>query len=1601
MFFLTFSVAHLNPLNLSIYYRPLINICFPCFFFRRATATKNQTPRELSVPPLDYYANIEPETDGLVDGAPLSAPSSSSSPNTTSSSPLLPKGYDTLVLLGFSGDQDPHLMQYFNFPNDTHLATFLKYSMRQATANPEFPIHFLALRDDRPPEIKDEIRKQHKRLADLTQGLDDRLITIFFRFVYPTYPIVNQREFINAYKNDRSSVDVCLLSGLYAMSCIWWKYDKFELCQKPIPFGFYEKLFKECRIAVERSLKYPTLGTIQGLLLLAQKNIPSTDIPSTFSSSIDISTIISVSHRLGLHLDCTDWSIPASEKLLRKRLWAVVNLVEKWNSANLGMPSLLSNINTTWNDYTEDAPHLQLFVHFCKLTTILDDVVKEFYSVREYANRYKDYKTTISRVEVYLKRLHDWRENLPNTLKNTDYYEPGEPSKNGTLHLAEVTIAVLLLRLKIHPSCTALLDRELNLKYRRQAFITIQRVIKYTTDIDHWHLHSFWHSMANLNFCTLVSFFLLFKVTATSTKEHKDIVDAFKKWENALKQLSKSWDSGAGLSTVKINTMYFFRKDLINVPESPVGATITTTGTASSADSTAEKETNELGFPHLVRFNAKTDEINKKLDEQEQQKKLKQQQEQLQELQKQRLFEQQRKLQDDKASATEEMEVSKMRKRAQEQQNRLQKQSLNQAGVNVPSAEQIELLNKNDANMLDSYFRSSHGSKSSDSMLTPSEIPKATNDANASTSTISGSGGNNVIGSNSKKTPDSASSSFSSYHQQADSIPKKKSIPVVDIQTLQNKFPFYEKDHEFNAPPLIHHQLHGPHSRNNNNQLLSNHSQQPAGNFQSFGNPQSASYNQSVGNNQLRDQHPSLFHHSRHNTFPQSAMPLFTGSGHVCSSTTSPGAVRNDSKDSPNINELVSSSPVSLSSVQGLSNVSPSKSVGQGNGQNLQNSWVDHNDMNNWNSGDSNASGSSSGVGGVGDNETMGSFAYSRYLRNSNLYNNFMKNSLNKAEKEKVEMGFRRLKNMYGPNISNANTSINDDINDQHSKLSPINIMGQPSPGANMASRIGRAHSHSPNISSMSSPQKGSNLHAQSCHHHGDSFDTTSSSLGLLDNNTNNSNSSLAALDALARQSSVRRNHLVGSASSLGGNSNQLLMNNSVDDDGFQMQQRLRQRELLQQKQQQQRAANLNMPDNAYMHPPLLPSSFSNTSSPISPSLRVSGHPNSAKFMSNINPNTNINLNINPSAQSSSGSFRRPSIVSDQVMSHYKKVLQLHQQKQFARDAGKTGQGASGKGNDNDGNEPGDDGSNLGEDNGDDNGVFMDVDEFDFGVSNEIGKGDENEIIPGFGYAKQGFLSNLHNSNSNLNTNPHSNTNTTNTSSLNDHEQENGSIRKIRNQMRAQLEIMRTENVSPSPYEVILNDESVHLTRRDLETIYRYQVDLYSNRGNKGNNTNTHSNNTYGDQNAFDGNENAVDDDDDDDNEHAVNDDDDDNNSDRNSKNVVDLHSITHPQQSFSDLASFWSHMAVVGAAGSGIRDNSNTINPSTTNPIAANTGVASINTNHINTNSSNINNNLGQVVDGDDDIHNLNSMMDFSGDDLNDVMLNHDWDDEKFYVHD
>ena len=524
----------------------------------KSSKINNSKPIKRSKSPL----SVKPP---LVNVPPMERPKTSNGDDKAEQNfepPLIPDDFHSAALLGLSGDQDPYLLQYYNY-DEQNTYRFVKYAIRRVSNGPIMPVQFLVLKNDdyQDPTLLREIDAQRQRINSLAGKFSERLLALYFRFVYPTYPIVDRQGFYYDYYHDKNRINVGLLAGLLALSCVWWKYDSV-LCVNPMPQGLDSALYKECSIALERETKHPSLASVQCLLLLLQKRLLPSENAETFATNVDVARAVAISHNLGLHLDCSEWSIPPSTKRLRNRLWITLFIMEKWMAINTGRPSLLVWNNSTVNEYESDGATAQLFVQMWRLTRILDDIARDLYGVKLYEKQYHDVVETGHKVDHYFYRLQEWKDRLPDDLKDINYQPQGDFCKNGTLHLAALTIEVLLHKVRLHPVCSGLISKPVLREYRSSALDTIQRVIKFTSEITHSHLHAFWYSTTRLNFSTVAHFIFFHHVTSITSQEFKDTKEMLRKWLFALRVLSQGWQEGTGLATLRMDSVFWIGNKL-------------------------------------------------------------------------------------------------------------------------------------------------------------------------------------------------------------------------------------------------------------------------------------------------------------------------------------------------------------------------------------------------------------------------------------------------------------------------------------------------------------------------------------------------------------------------------------------------------------------------------------------------------------------------------------------------------------------------------------------------------------------------------------------------------------------------------------------------------------------------------------------------------------------------------------------------------------------------------------------------------------------------------------------------------------------------------
>lgn len=457
--------------------------------------------------------------------------------------------------VGMSSHFDPHLLQFLD---DGRLGDV---RFRHVNTNPAFPVHFLkSPRDTANTEEQHatEISAQRERIRNMVKGTEQRLLELFFELVYPVYPIIDPSQFYAAYNRpgNTDNIDVGVLAGMLAISVTWNKYDPV-LCLINFPRQLHDNLFAECNAAVERTLKSPTIETVQGLLLLMQWQ---TEQQEDLRAQLNRSKLVSVTFSLGIHLDCRNWNIAPEEKIMRERLWWSVYLAEKWASTNFGVPSGITLESSTWdyNKFISNNGEIPLFTNFIKLTLVLDKVMTELYSPRAYKVRYLDVATTIAKADEYLSELERWRAELPSEIREMSASSAMELKQNGILHLAELTVSVLLHRIKLHPACSRnnRIPRHELQAHRAQSYATIQRIVAFTLSITNSHIKTFWHTMVRYNFSTLFSFLVFFNLTSLTKREYNNSKLVLEKWNKTLQGLSKSWPSGPALAVERGNTPF-------------------------------------------------------------------------------------------------------------------------------------------------------------------------------------------------------------------------------------------------------------------------------------------------------------------------------------------------------------------------------------------------------------------------------------------------------------------------------------------------------------------------------------------------------------------------------------------------------------------------------------------------------------------------------------------------------------------------------------------------------------------------------------------------------------------------------------------------------------------------------------------------------------------------------------------------------------------------------------------------------------------------------------------------------------------------------------
>ena len=287
--------------------------------------------------------------------------------------------------------------------------------------------------------LQDESFQDFGEDAEARDALDEvvaphgkALLELFFRVVHPSFPIIQKRLFLERLRKNDRTFSPTLLAGMYILALNWWSHDPV-LAQYPKPD--VSKLDAIASRVLSIAMQRPKLSTVQaGLLLLQRPNADSWSLTTQ---------LVAIGQELGLHLDCTNWSIPAWERGLRNRISWSLYMQDKWSSLIHGRPSHIFSAN--WavkpisdNDFVETEPGAAearedeeqriinekgqaVFSEMIALTTIMAEVMDTFYTqvaIQDFANAGTNAtKLILDRAKPVQIRLKEWFAKLPPNIR--------------------------------------------------------------------------------------------------------------------------------------------------------------------------------------------------------------------------------------------------------------------------------------------------------------------------------------------------------------------------------------------------------------------------------------------------------------------------------------------------------------------------------------------------------------------------------------------------------------------------------------------------------------------------------------------------------------------------------------------------------------------------------------------------------------------------------------------------------------------------------------------------------------------------------------------------------------------------------------------------------------------------------------------------------------------------------------------------------------------------------------------------------------------------------------------------------------------------------
>lgn len=365
----------------------------------------------------------------------------------------------------------------------------------------------------------------------------------YFDHLHPCFPVLDKETFLTIWEVDRDRISSTLVCDLYASALQVWGRSA-ALCRQVRPDPHF--IWNQAVAALQDDFMAPTISTVHAAVL----DLLGRPVIGVTGNIVNAGRIVTLAQSLGLHRDPSSWKATEHEKRVRVNLWWGVLIHDYWSSIGHGTPP---TINPQYHDVpiptcsietrigTEPLHFAQshdTFIHLCKLSRILGDMLPLVYSLQETSG---DILRRLRKTEC---ALDDWEVELPEHLQRIRT-DPGIVNGLSNLHFAYLSLRVLLCRLYYK---AALGDSNKSSEARRYYLAMLRRaaseVADFVISLTEAQLQEFWMPYTAYLLVTSATILLRCTIESSDLTTKKDCVTKLEEFRDRLRiaRNTSHWD---------------------------------------------------------------------------------------------------------------------------------------------------------------------------------------------------------------------------------------------------------------------------------------------------------------------------------------------------------------------------------------------------------------------------------------------------------------------------------------------------------------------------------------------------------------------------------------------------------------------------------------------------------------------------------------------------------------------------------------------------------------------------------------------------------------------------------------------------------------------------------------------------------------------------------------------------------------------------------------------------------------------------------------------------------------------------------------------------